>query len=152
MENIPCNTLAIVGGAAALFIIVIYVIYVLIRRGVDLAGSQSPDQKPDWVRTTPPSETVAALQADDEAFGLYDQDKGEALASAFVEQIEDIVCSRLAQDPSWAGTRVDFGTASDGGLLILINGESYSNIKDIPDGRLREIIQEAVKSWEQQGQ
>ena len=149
MENIPWNTLAVVGGAAVLFIIVVYVIFVLLRRNVDLTGSQPPDQRPDWVKTTPPRETVAALQADGEEIGLYDQDPGEVMASAFVEQIEDIVISRLAGDPAWAGTRVDFGTAPDGGLQIVVDGKSYLDVKDIPDGRLREIIQEAVQSWEQ---
>ena len=48
------------------------------------------DDKPEWMRTTPPEETMAASKADDEGVTLYDHDEGEQLAS-FAEQIEDVL-------------------------------------------------------------
>lgn len=148
MNGIP-TVVWIAGGAAVVVIAVIYAIFVLQRRRVDLTHSKSADQKPEWIRTTPPSETVAAIQADSEGFGLYDYDAGEGVAAAFVEQIEDIVHARLSEDPALSGIKVDFGTASTGELEIRVDGKSYTDIGDIPDERVREIIRQAVERWGQ---
>jgi hypothetical protein len=150
MDGIP-TIVWIAGGATVVVIAVIYAIFVLQRRRVDLTHSESPDQKPEWMRTTPPPETVAATQADGEGIGLYDYDAGEGLAAAFVEQIEDIVHARLSEDPALLGIKVDFGTAPTGELQIGVDGESYMDVGDIPDERVREIIRQAVESWGQEG-
>jgi hypothetical protein len=97
----------------------------------------------------PPSETVAATQADGEGVTLYDHDAGERVASPFVEQIEDIVRARLGEDPALASLEVDFGTAADGGLEVWVEGERYSDIDQIPNVRLREVVRQAVESWNQ---
>jgi hypothetical protein len=139
----------IAGGVSVAVIAVIYVIFALQRRRFDLTHTESPGQKPAWMKTTPPPETVAATQADRGGIGLYGYDSGEGLAPAFVEQIEDIVHARLSQDPALAAVRVDFGTAPDGQLEIIVDGENYMNVCDIPDDRLREVIRQAIESWEQ---
>ena len=148
MDGIP-PVVWIAGGASVVVIVVIYVIFVLQRRRVDLTHSKSPGQKPEWIRTTPPPETVAAIRADGEGFGLYDHDAGEVHAAAFVEQIEDIVHARLSEDVTLSGVKVDFGTAPTGELEIRVDGETYTDVGDIPNGRVREIIRQAVESWRQ---
>jgi hypothetical protein len=148
MDQIPLPVW-IAGGVAVLVIVVIYVIFVLQRRRVDLTHAKSPDQKPEWIRTTPPPETVVATQADGEGIGLYDYDAGEGLAAAFVEQIEDIVHARLGEDAALAGIDVDFKTAPSGELEVWVNDKSYTDVKDIPDERLREVVRQAIASWEQ---
>jgi len=149
MDEIPI-IVWIAGSASVVVIVVVYAIFVLQRRHVDLTHSESPDQKPEWIRTTPPSETVAATLADGEGVGLYDHDPGEKLAAAFVEQIEDIVRARLGEDPALLGVQVDFGTAPTGDLEIWVDGESYTDVDDVPDERVREIIRQAVESWGQE--
>lgn len=150
MDQIPLPVW-IAGGVTILVIVVIYVIFVLQRRRVDLTHAKSPDQKPEWIRTTPPPETVAATQADGEGIGLYDYDAGEGLAAAFVEQIEDIVHARLGEDPALAGIDVDFKTAPSGELEVWVDGKGYTDVNDIPDDRVREIVRQAIASWEQGG-
>jgi hypothetical protein len=150
MEGIP--PIVWIAGCASVFVIVlIYAIFVLQRRRVDLTHARSPDQKPEWIKTTPPPETVEAIRADGEGFGLYDHDPGEAHAAAFVEQIEDIVHARLSEDSALSGIKVDFGTAPTGELEIWVDGERYTDVGDIPDERVREIIHQAVESWGQGG-
>jgi hypothetical protein len=149
MDEIPI-IVWIAGSASVVVIAVVYAIFVLQRRRVDLTHSESPDQKPEWIRTTPPSETVAATLADGEGVGLYDHDPGEKLAPAFVEQIEDIVRARLDEDPALSGIRVDFGTAPTGELEIWVGGKSYADVDDVPNERVREIIRQAVESWGQE--
>ena len=150
MDGIP-PVVWIAGCASAVVIVVIYAIFVLQRRRIDLTHARSSDQKPEWMKTTPPPETVAATQARGEGIGLYGRDPGEGLAAAFVEQIEDIVHARLREDLPLSGVEVDFGTTPTGELEIWVDGESYTDVGDIPDERVREIIRQAVGSWGQGG-
>jgi hypothetical protein len=139
----------VAGGVTAAVIAVIYAIFVLQRRRIDLTHAKSPDQKPEWIKTSPPPETVAATQAQGEGIGLYGRDPGEGVAAAFVEQIEDIVHARLSEDVTLSEIKVDFGTAPAGELEIWVDGESYTDISSIPNERVREIIRQAVESWGQ---
>ena len=108
---------------------------------------EKTDDKPEWMRTTPPEETMAASKADDEGVTLYDHDEGEQLASPFAEQIEDVLRAKIANDPQLKSVNIDFGTASDGGLDIWVNGTKYSGVANIPDERLKQALLEAVKDW-----
>jgi hypothetical protein len=139
----------IAGGITVLVVVAVVVVFFVLARRVNLTRSGSPDQKPEWMRTTPPPETVTATQEDGEGIALYDYDRGERVAAPFAEQIEDILRARLRSDPALAGVDVDLGTAPDGGLEIWVNGERYTDANLLPDGRLRQILQEAIKSWEQ---
>jgi heme exporter protein D len=150
MDGIP-PVVWVAGGVSVVVIVVVYVIFVLQRRRVDLTHSRSLDQKPEWMRTTPPSETVAATQARGEGIGLYGRDPGERFAVAFAEQIEDIVHARLSEDPTLSEVKVDFETAPTGELEIWVDGESYTDVGSIPNERVREIIRQAVESWGQGG-
>ena len=134
------------GGIAVLLIIVICVLFILQRRRVDFTGPKSPGQKPEWLRTSPPEETVAAAQADGEGVALYDYDEGERVASPFAEQIEDVLRARLQGDALLAAMDVDFGTAPDGSLEVWVDGERYVDIDLIPNAHLREVIRQAIAS------
>jgi hypothetical protein len=139
----------IVGGLAVIAVVVTYVLFVLRSRRINLTRPESPDQKPEWMRTTPPLETVAATRADDEGITLYDYDPGEKVAASFAEQIEDVLRASLNADPALAAMDVDLGTGPGGGLEIWVNGECYTAIDLLPDGRLREAIRRAIARWEQ---
>jgi hypothetical protein len=139
----------IVGGVAVLAVVVTYVLFALRSRRINLTRPKSPDQKPEWMRTTPPPETIAATQADNEGITLYDYDPGEKVAASFAEQIEDVLRAALRADPALAAMDVDLGTAPGGGLEIWVNGERYTDIDLLPDGRLRQAVRQAVERWEQ---
>jgi hypothetical protein len=62
---------------------------------------------------------------------------------------EDIVRARLDEDPALAQIAVDFRTAPSGELEIRVDGESCLDVGAIPDGRLQEVIRQAIESWEQ---
>ena len=106
-------------------------------------------QKPEWMRTTPPPETVAATRVDGERVALYDYDPGEKIAAPFAEQIEDILRAHLSADPALAAMDVDLGTAPDGGLEIWVDGECYTDVSLLPDERLRQAFRQAIERWEQ---
>jgi len=138
----------VLGGIAILILVVIFELLVRRSRRVSFTDSESPDQRPDWIETTPPAQTVAATQADGESIQLYDQDPGEQVAAPFAEQIEDILQARLSSDPGLATTHVDLGTAPGGDLEIWVDGERYTDVGQIPNERLRQAFREAIEQWE----
>ena len=138
----------ILGGVAILGLAVIFELFRRRSRRVSFTDSESPDQKPDWIQTTSPAQTIAATQADGEGIQLYDEDPGEQVAAPFAEQIEDILQARLRSDPSLATTHVDLGTAPGGDLEIWVDGERYTDVSQIPNERLRQAFREAIEQWE----
>jgi hypothetical protein len=68
-------------------------------------------------------------------------------SSMATEQIEDLARAKLAAYPDLALTEFDFGTAPDGSLQIWVNGSQYNAVKDIPDVRIREAIEQAVAEF-----
>jgi hypothetical protein len=113
---------------------------------VNLTGGN--DKKPEWMRSNPPAETMAATRAEGEGVTLYNADDGEHLASPFAEQIEDILRARLESDSRLSRFKVDLGTSEDDELEFWVNGEKYASIDELPDQDLKKAVHEAVKSWE----
>jgi len=134
----------------AIIMLVIWVLLLRSARRVNLTRRPG-DQKPEWLQTTPHPETLAATQADGEGVTLYDYDKGENVAAAFAEQIEDILQHQLNIDPKLRTTKVDLGTGADGGLVITVGDKSYTSIEQIPDEGLRAAIRHAIAVYNQRG-
>ena len=150
MEEKMDIPITVLFAAGAILIAIVVAYYLLIKRARKFTLTHTAQgQKPGWMKTAPPKETIAATQADREGIALYDYDKGEKVASPFAEQIEDIIRARLNAIPELASVKVDFGTLPDGGLDICINGKSYTDINQIPDKQIRQVILESIKSWEQ---
>jgi hypothetical protein len=122
--------------------LVVFVPVVLRARKVDLEKGGGTKSAP------PPEETLAALKEDGEEFGLFDQDDGEKIAAPFAEQIEDILAARIKADPGLASVKLDFGTAPDGSLQIWVDEVCYTDVKKIPDEKLRQAVAEAIQAWE----
>ena len=140
------TTLIVVG--AVVVIVAIVLLVPVFRKARDVNLTESTDEKPEWMRSTPPAETMAATKAKGEGVKLFDQDAGERLAAPFAEQIEDIVQAKLDADPSLSQFKVDLGTALDGGLEIWVNGEKYLDVKSLPDERLQQVFLDAISQWD----
>jgi hypothetical protein len=74
-------------------------------------------------------------------------EEGERRASIVSEQIEEAVRTRMARDPSLAHRRIDFATAADGGLEIWLDEVAYKSVSEIPDPRVRQIVEDAVAGF-----
>ena len=129
-------------------LVIIGIMAWLINRTRKFDITPTSDEKPEWMRTTPPQETIAATTAKGQGVGLYDHEEGEPLASPFAEQIEDILRAELAKDPELAALKVDLGTAKDGRLEIWVDGESYSDLETLPNKRLQDAIRRASQKWQ----
>ncbi len=73
----------------------------------------------------------------------------EQAASLVSEQIEQMVKQRLASYPDLADVKLDFATGTDESLVVWVNDQSYSDIDQIPDERIRSAISEAVETFNQ---
>ncbi|HET9911603.1 MAG TPA: hypothetical protein VFQ13_06930 [Anaerolineales bacterium] len=132
-------------------VVIMLVIWVLLLRNSRRVNLTRPPEgeKPKWMSTTPPAETMSATQAEGEGITLYNYDKGENVAAPFAEQIEDILKAQMSSDPYLRSLVVDFGTSADGGLEIRVGDDRYTSIEQIPDLRLREAITKAVATYNQ---
>ena len=139
-------SVVIVGIIAVL--VVIGIAGWLIWQGRKFKVSETPEgQKPEWMRSEPPVETLKALKSEGKPVALFNEEQGENLAAPFAEQIEDMVRAKLKADPFLKSILVDFGTAPDGGLEINLNGSKYPNLDAIPEGRVKIIIKQAIDTY-----
>lgn len=109
--------------------------------------TEKTEGKPEWMHAMPPEETVKATLADGEGITLFDHDEGEKVAAPFAEQIEDILRAKAENDPYLKSFDIDFGTSSDGGLEIWVNGTKYDGVASVPDEKLKETLLQVVKDW-----
>lgn len=142
---ISLSILLIIGALAGLVIVGALVFLFYQSNKVDLTSPT--DSKPEWMRQTPPAETIAATLSEGEGVQVFNHDPSEKLAAPFAEQIEDIVQARLAKHPSLRQYRVDFGSAPDGSLEIHVNGQAFTEIDALPDESLKKLVREAVETW-----
>ncbi len=138
----------LIAVALLVALVVLFVIALVFIRAnqVDIAGSGS--EKPDWVRSTPPPQTLSATRAGEKDFQMFDQQDGERLAAPFAEQIEDVLQHLLKKHPELNHYHVDLGTAPDGGLEIWVNDRKFDHIDDLPDDGLRQVFDEAIQIWQ----
>ncbi len=139
-------TIFILGGIVILITVGIVALMFIKSNQVNLSGKT--EGKPEWMRSNPPAETMAATKAEGEGVTIYNHDEGERLASAFAEQIEDILRAKLEADPALKNFKVDFGSSENGDLEFWVNGEKYAGIDELPNEDLKKAVREAVKSWE----
>jgi hypothetical protein len=140
-------TMLIVGGIAILISVVLIALVFMRSNEVNLTGRT--DDKPDWMRSTPPMETVEATRAENEGVTIFDYDAGEKIAAPFAEQIEDILRAKLNSDP-FNKFSIDLGTGADGSLEIWVNGTKYESVNELPDQGLKNAFHEAVTKWNNQ--
>lgn len=136
-----------VGVFAIALILIIVVFFFLFQKSntVNLTGNM--EDKPAWMRDTPPAETLGALLREGKKVTVFDHDAGEQLAAPFTEQIEDIFRAKIEADPDLNHYQIDLGSAPDGTLEIWVNDKKYTNVNDLPDNRLKKAFRESVTQW-----
>jgi hypothetical protein len=132
-------------GITLIAIILIFVYLFRLSNRIDLTGNT--EDKPAWMRETPPAETLGALLREGKEVTVFDHDEGEKLAVPFTEQIEDIFRARIEADPDLNHYQIDLGSAPDGTLEIWVNDKKYTNVNDLPDNRLKRAFRESVRQW-----
>lgn len=139
-------TLILIGGAVVAVSVVLLAFMFMKSNQVKL--TEKTDSKPEWMRSTPPEETVKATRVEGEGVTLFNQDAGERFAAPFAEQIEDILHSKMENDPALKSFNVDFGTASDGSLEIWVNGVKFDSVDALTDEKLKQALKDSIREWD----
>ena len=145
MEDIVSITIIGLLGIALVAVIVVFIFLFRNSNTVNMTGNT--EEKPDWMRTTPPAETLGTLLAEGKKVTVFDYDQGEKVAAPFTEQIEDIFKAKIAASPGLNHFQVDLGSAPDGTLEIWVNDKKYTNVNDLPDNNLKKAFRESVTKW-----
>ncbi|PWH13167.1 MAG: hypothetical protein DDG60_10785 [Anaerolineae bacterium] len=136
----------IVVGLLAGFAVLSMLVWLFLKSNqVNLTATS--ETKPEWMRQTPPAETVTATLADGEGMQVFDHDPGEQIAAPFAEQIEDLVKTALATHPELKHQQIDFGTSPEGGLVIYLNGKAFDTVEALPDENIKTIVLQAIATW-----
>ncbi|RJP48219.1 MAG: hypothetical protein C4583_14750 [Anaerolineaceae bacterium] len=135
-------------AAGVVAIVLVGAIWFVLSVNAKRKAADSPsDEKPEYMRKMPPTETVAATKEDKEGITVFDYDYGEKLAAPFAEQIEDILRAKIKADPALRQYEIDFGTGANQSLEIWVNGKMYASVNELPDERLKEAFRSSVKKW-----
>jgi hypothetical protein len=138
-------TVIVVGSIVVLIFVGALALMFMQSNKVNLTGKT--DDKPEWMHSTPPQETMDVTRAEGEGVTVFNYDAGEKIAAPFAEQIEDILRAKLDSDP-FNKFKIDLGSGKDGSLEIWVNGKMYSSVNELPDEGLKAAFHEAVKKWE----
>jgi len=137
----------IVIGAVVILVSVLLLAFVFMKSNqVNLTGKT--EDKPEWMQSLPPQETVAATKARGAGIGLYSHDAGEQLAAPFAEQLEDILRAKLEAHPELKNIKIDLGTGEGLNLDIWVDGKKYTAVDDLPSEHLKQVFREAIQAWE----
>ncbi|MEW6406473.1 MAG: hypothetical protein AB1649_32205 [Chloroflexota bacterium] len=141
------NTSSLVIAVIVIVIVMLAVLYPVFVEARKVNLTAKTDEKPEWMRESPPKATIKAAKTDDEGVTVFDHDEGEQLAAPFAEQIEDILRARMEADPYLKNFKIDFGTSANGEMEFWINDEKYTSVDSLPDERLKQAVKEAIKQW-----
>jgi len=64
-------------------------------------------------------------------------------------QVEQILQQQLADNPTLRGWSIHIVTAPDGSLQVQVEGQSLHWPDSVPDGPVRDVVQKAIRAWEQ---
>jgi hypothetical protein len=121
------QTWLIIVGVMFVFLLVIIAAFALVNRRAT-GGSNPAPVSQQWV-------AGAKIEP------------GERESSLVSEEIEELVRAKLAAYPDLAHAKLDFGSTADGSLEIWIDQTHYRSAEEIPDPRLRQAVQAAVREW-----
>lgn len=140
-------SITIIGLVGVALIVVIAVFIFLFRNSNKVNLTGNTEDKPDWMRTTPPAETLGVLLREGKKVTVFDYTEGEKVAAPFTEQIEDIFRAKIEANPDLNHFKVDLGSAPDGTLEFWVNDKKYTNVNDLPDNKLKQAFRESVTKW-----
>ncbi|MBL8088694.1 MAG: hypothetical protein JNJ43_00085 [Anaerolineales bacterium] len=136
----------VIAGIVVVVSVVLLALMFMRANQINLTGKT--DEKPEWMKSDPPHETIAATKAEGEGVTLFNYDEGEQVGSAFAEQIEDILRAKLEAHPNLKEYKIDIGTSDDLDLEYWVNGEKYASVESLPNEELKQVFLEAIKDWE----
>ncbi len=140
-------SMTVIGFGLVVVVVSALLLAFMFMRANRVSLTKKTDEKPEWMRSTPPQETIEATTADQGGVGLYHHEEGERLAAPFAEQLEDILQAKIKADPELTDFELDLGTGDGYDLEIWVNGVKYSSVDELPSEKLKTAFRETVKEW-----
>ena len=66
----------------------------------------------------------------------------------FVDQIEELLQYRRTLAPEFAGRSIHIRPAPDGGVRILVDGQTYETVDEVEETGVRQFLQDTIREWE----
>lgn len=67
---------------------------------------------------------------------------------SIASQIDEILQQHLSRDPALASRSIHLKQSSSGGLIIVVDGQSFKRPNEIEEKAVRDVIKHALKEWE----
>lgn len=67
---------------------------------------------------------------------------------SIASQIDEILQQHLSKDPALANRSIHLKQSSSGGLIIVVDGQSFKRPNEIEEKAVRDVIKHALKEWE----
>lgn len=103
------------------------------------------EEQQEQATTAPPLETESTPETVQE---IEDGDEGEIKMLSVVDEVNDILQRKLGGSPL-AGKGIHLMENHKQEIRFWVGLESYDDVEEIPDPEIRNLIDEAVREWEQ---
>lgn len=110
-----------------------------------LATHPKPEQPPEPLK--PKIEPVSMNVITSARYMIQNRNKEEPRLLSIVEQIDAVVQKRLPLSP-FAEMEISLKDAPGGGVLVIINGEKYQGVDNVPDPDIQAFIRDCIQRWE----
>ncbi len=106
-----------------------------------------PAQEPPPEPLKPKIEPVSMNIVTSARYMMQNRGKEETRLLSIVEQIDAVVQKRLPLSP-FAEMEISLKDAPNGGVLVIINGQKYQGVDNVPDPEIRAFIRDCIQRWE----
>ncbi len=67
---------------------------------------------------------------------------------SFISELESILSERLARRGEPLGHEVRLVAGLKGQLQIVVNGDAYESVEDVPEAEVQKVLRETISEWE----
>ena len=106
------------------------------------------EEAPEELESVPPPQIGVETESVPEPVQEIEDDDGEIKMLSVVDEVNDILQRKLHGSPL-AGKGIYLMENHNKEIRFWVGLESYNDVSEIPDPEIRELIDDAVKEWEQ---
>ncbi|MEJ5225596.1 MAG: hypothetical protein WHV44_14155, partial [Anaerolineales bacterium] len=110
-----------------------------------LAAHPAPEPPPD--PSKPKVEPVSMNVITSARYMMQNRGKEEPRLLSIVEQIDAVVQKRLPLSP-FAEMEISLKDAPGGGVLVIINGQKFQGVDNVPNPEMQAFIRDCIQRWE----
>lgn len=110
-----------------------------------LAAQPAPETPPEPLK--PKIEPVSMNVIASARYMMQSRGKEDTRLLSIVEQIDAVVQKRLPLSP-FAELEISLKDAPNGGVLVIVGGQKYQGVDNVPDPEIQAFIRDCIQRWE----